>query len=871
MPIDLSNAKDLGKAASPRFFHTELTGDGKRKTGLLNPSVNAYNTDVNASQYVHKEYSYKRVIKNGNHTTTYIPTHPLVEPVHRLINEVPKPDTSDLFHIKDDYYLDLTIQGFVLVQSTAENDRFKHIYPRYLLKLYRLSDPQSDTCTPGVFHGMSQNNYDQYFTMNPYQIIEGITVFSVAEREAVKEYFTSLTVHDLLADLAQMWETDKAGEMIRDAIGPLVTLCSRNLNLEAAGHDALMTQLRMMETYKISLEKYRGIYSALVMNVRNPDALAELCKQNINLLMCDVLEVLENLKDDLEVPNTNHPYMPQGRYSSQQRAALSSPSPLTLVQAAAGTGKSTTIIGRIDYLTKGCKVDPRDITVLSFTNAAADNITERNQNVHAMTIASMIHETYALNYPRQNVSTNETLMNSLDIHYPTDSVAMGLQRCLKALKKNEPGSMAQLNRFIEKNFEAVVERLNRVRQTTLEIEIVIAYQKIDTLKEPSHITSRYLIVDEVQDTSVFEFIYLLKYVGKHKENLFMVGDSSQTLYEFRNADPRALNSLEASGVFDTYQLTTNYRSKQEILDMANVHLNDIEANQFAKMQMRANSLATSTKESFQESVQLDYRHVGRISRFIPDELAGVVHNTFQRYTTPKINNGEKVAFLAYSRRAATIMMKELETIYPDKKVVSLMSERPFVSTSFSVFVKHYWNSVTKVDPLQGTYIIEKLMIDNMARIVGPRNPEMGSKATRKALQAWKVQSDPSIKEWLKLYKAGRLTKEQYYDNLQQSLINHEIDNNAVRQSLTRDRNKSKMESDIVKNADILVSTVHGVKGLEFDHVVLVQEYKDPMPEDAKRLYYVAMTRAMKSEYILSYGTIQNPRIQADYDAIVESF
>ena len=42
-----------------------------------------------------------------------------------------------------------------------------------------------------------------------------------------------------------------------------------------------------------------------------------------------------------------------------------------------------------------------------------------------------------------------------------------------------------------------------------------------------------------------------------------------------------------------------------------------------------------------------------------------------------------------------------------------------------------------------------------------------------------------------------------------------------------------------------------------------------MAEDKKRMYYVAFTRAMKSEYILAYDTVASPQVQADYITVLE--
>ena len=227
-----------------------------------------------------------------------------------------------------------------------------------------------------------------------------------------------------------------------------------------------------------------------------------------------------------------------------------------------------------------CGVNPNDIMVLSFTNAAADNIKEKNPNVHSMTIASMIHEIYSANFSGHELSSLDTIINSLDIYYPTtvgtqspqQKVAETFKRRCSRIIRNDANAFTDMNNFIEENYDDVIAILDTIHQTSLELEIIICYQKIDTLIEPPSVTSKFLIMDEVQDNSIFEFVYTLKYIDKHKESLFIVGDCSQTLYEFRASNPRALNILEGSGTFTTYQLHVNYRSNQEILDFANIIL-----------------------------------------------------------------------------------------------------------------------------------------------------------------------------------------------------------------------------------------------------------------------------------------------------------
>ena len=62
---------------------------------------------------------------------------------------------------------------------------------------------------------------------------------------------------------------------------------------------------------------------------------------------------------------------------TQQLKCIVKPSPNHLVIAGAGTGKTTTVVGKVKYLLKSGACKPEDILVLSFTNASASEMKER--------------------------------------------------------------------------------------------------------------------------------------------------------------------------------------------------------------------------------------------------------------------------------------------------------------------------------------------------------------------------------------------------------------------------------------------------------------------------------------------------------------
>ena len=88
--------------------------------------------------------------------------------------------------------------------------------------------------------------------------------------------------------------------------------------------------------------------------------------------------------------------------------------------------------------------------------------------------------------------------------------------------------------------------------------------------------------------------------------------------------------------------------------------------------------------------------------------------------------------------------------------------------------------------------------------------------------------------------------------------------------MNKQKNQERKRKNLESKADLVVSTIHGAKGLEFDNVVVLYKEDPKMSQDTRRMFYVAFTRAMKSQYVLSYGTAKNPPIQSSYEQIVNA-
>lgn len=899
MPIILDdlqkNAQTLVKTYSPLFFSDRMTGRGKT-TGLLSVNNAPLMTSPDETTLTNHITCNKRHYKQDLTDILAIPINPIHasawEYMHKLT--VNADEKKNWFEIgsgpNGKLYLRMVLNAISIEEVTDPNGKgigipstTKKPHFNFMLLFFLEQDAavmEYEKTFTAALHRQKKNSFLLEFSSNPLADLQGkyfqaLSLNYNIDMKNIMTWIADYSLYDTAVETSEFWQ-----EHLHKALDQFFQNIAAN-ETDANGKVHVMAdiqvrhQIRHIMNYNVPLELYKHIYASISKHF-NKDTAKEYFKENLNLLLSDTMNELNQKKTSfptLPVPNPApaHPASVQ-KLSPQQLNAATSTDPLILVQSGAGSGKSTLILARIDYMI-ACGIDPNDIMVLSFTNAAANHIKDINPRLHSMTIASMIHELYHANYPDQTLSSLDTIINSIDIYYGNQPVIVNgkepierlFKRQLIKLKKMEPNSYTEVNNFIEEHLDEVINILNTIKQTSLELEIILCYLQIDTLKEPAEISSKYLIMDEVQDNSIFEFVYILKYINKNTEPLFLVGDASQTLYEFRASNPRAINILEGSGTFTAYQLTTNYRSNQEILDFANVLLSNIEANQYANIQLRANSLSPVTEASFLEKVNFNYQRY--TSKNFKEALPILIGTEIRPYIEKCLKRGEKVAFLAYARKDVAIMEDALKHHFPNHTAVSLVPEKMFNSTIMSTYIRKFWDNL-KFAPASSMVQIIRDDILKKLDLLTFSTPSV-EKAVREMLNNWVSTQQSTISAWTVQVNAGQITSDVYMDLLKENMLQYEINNNAIKQSVLSQRNQLNKDAERIKQADFLLSTIHSAKGLEFDNVVIIHKNSNSMTEEAKRMYYVAFTRAMKSEYIMSYDSVASPKIEADYNSILQ--
>ena len=298
---------------------------------------------------------------------------------------------------------------------------------------------------------------------------------------------------------------------------------------------------------------------------------------------------LDTLPPDFRVEN--HPL------DSEQRKAIYDPARFNLTVAGAGSGKTTTILGKILYLLQSGFASPPEILVLSFTHDSATELRERFLREYYQTFAeqillrksppptitietfhSLVLKLLRTLWPDFSVTTNE-IDNEQPVSEITDNVISGsdeltiqtsIIREFLDLHELAPETVAQIaSKFsseeYRKSFLTVSEKYQRElsgllekHQTTFSglIKLAIRYLRSDQIKT----RFRYIIVDEYQDLSALrqEFLHLL--LESSQANLFAVGDDWQAIYGFSGSRVDfTLNFRKFWGDFSLHRISKTYR------------------------------------------------------------------------------------------------------------------------------------------------------------------------------------------------------------------------------------------------------------------------------------------------------------------------
>ena len=598
----------------------------------------------------------------------------------------------------------------------------------------------------------------------------------------------------------------------------------------------------------------------------------------------------------------------QGLNQQQKEAVLCTEGPVLIV-AGAGAGKTKTITHRIAHMIEQ-GTQARSILAVTFTNKAAGEMRDRVRALIPEGRGTPLVATFHSLGVRllREFHTEAGLERGFSIWDRDDSmrvVKKALERLnieniaprqiLSAIsrEKGDGTTVAQYEAKANSFKDRTVAQVWRIYEKALHEEGALDFDDLlgRTLRllqdSPSTLSLlqnrwKYITIDEYQDTNAAQYEIARLLTGERR-NLCVVGDTDQNIYSWRGADIEHLMSFEK--VFPGTKvilLEQNYRSTRTILTAANSVISKNkrrkEKNLFTDNDTGEPLMAYGARNEIDESWFVAQTALALIEEGInPAEIAILYRENFQSraleeallaFSVPYRVLGTKFFerkevkdTLSYLRAALNPKSKvDLARIVgtPARGIGKVTLDKIFdTSEAPADAAPSMWGNLA-LHALSGSALIKvQTFLETIKKIRHAIDTLPTSEAVRYCVEASGMEE---------MYKND---KEEGYERLEniRELVNLAVryDDVTPPEGIERLLEEAALQSDQDELAEVQqavsLMTIHASKGLEFDAVFITgleqglfpslrEDTRDP--EEERRLFYVAVTRARKRLF-LSYA------------------
>lgn len=574
---------------------------------------------------------------------------------------------------------------------------------------------------------------------------------------------------------------------------------------------------------------------------------------------------------------------------AQTQAIMHKDGPM-MVLAGPGSGKTTVITHRVQYLTKEYGIDPGDILVITFTRAAAEEMRERYEALTgggSRVTFGTFHSIFfrilklAYRYTADNIVREEQQMQfvrelaqagGLEPEDENEFAASILSE-ISSVK----GERIALEHYYSKNCPDAVfrqlyagyeEKMRRAGLIDFDDMMVLC---LELFTERKDILSawqrryRYILIDEFQDINRLQY-EIVRMLAKPEDNLFIVGDDDQSIYRFRGAKPEIMLGFERDypGA-GRILLDVNYRSTEEIVAPA---LRLIGENQ----------------KRFSKAIHTTGRHGKNVITKLwqdPGEENLAIAREIQLYLQSGVRPGDIAVLYRTNAGPRFLMEKLMEYNLPfrTRDTVPNLYEH-WISRNILTYIRIAMGSRAREDILQvinrpKRYISREAMPDEtvsfermkafyaekdwIAERIESLEGDLRAIARMSPLAAVNyIRQGMGYDEYLIEYAAFRRMRPEELletaDELKESAAGFKTFDEwfahieAYKEELLRQAAQRRTETDA-----ITLATMHSAKGLEFPIVYILDANEGITPhsramldedmEEERRLFYVAMTRA----------------------------
>jgi len=540
-----------------------------------------------------------------------------------------------------------------------------------------------------------------------------------------------------------------------------------------------------------------------------------------------------------------------------------------LVVAPPGSGKTTVMLRRLLHILEE-GVSPKKIVVLTFSKASALEMEGRFQGksvikpffgtIHGLCyrILRVRKGNLSLIYGKDEFIIKNRLQKELKIDQDdVESIIRDISKYkVKTYLNEKEIHHTHKDDLFHKAFTIYEEeRIKRglLDFDDLQIEVLRQFEDEAFLKSFQDAHS-HILIDEFQDLDPIQ----LKIIERISENrqLFCVGDEDQCIYAFRGSDPTGMIDFEKMFGGKKLYLKYNYRSTENIVNYAGevIQLNALRNKKELLASRKEKRKITKIFPENQELMLMDI--AADIKKDQLRSYAVLYRTNREGMRVKEFLRKEKISFSSrdsynfFKGFIAKDILDYLRAAYQnDREAFLRIANKPYRYMSKTDMRKiGLGEDIQKVllDPSKNNYSLIKYreFLRDLSGIKG--------KSTEKVVEY--IEKVLGYEDYLKTYaeRTGRDEEELFEDLDEMKEVAGYYDNPL-------DLLTASVKEPESIDSKITLSTVHGVKGLEFDKVYVINAVEGYMPhgasmenlEEERRIFYVAITRAKEELNIYS--------------------
>lgn len=555
------------------------------------------------------------------------------------------------------------------------------------------------------------------------------------------------------------------------------------------------------------------------------------------------------------------------------------------------SGKTTVIINRVLHLIKDRGVSYKNIIVITFTRAAAENMKDRfiklgksgYSNIPFFGTFHGLFYRILRNYQEVKIIESKEayhlikkVLTSYMDEISEDKVKETLN-CISLFKtkgENFEGVQCNIDKEIFLKafnvYEEYKKEKNLLDFDDLQLQVYKLFKANPRILEGYRELFKHILVDEFQDCDDLQ-IEILKLLNINN-NIYAVGDEDQCIYSFRGSCPQYMVVFDQ--VFNNGKkkyLTINYRSGRKIVDISkkiiafNKERNEKVINSFKNSDGEVNIEYFYNEKEQGDNISRDIinnlcenKYSDNAVLFRTNEESRGIIDSFIRKDIPFVLLDKEYNFFNHFICQDLLGYLRLSVDIYNRECFERIINKPFryISKLNIEKVKH---NIIKDDVFSLFTSIDDLSLFQVKKIEEVKNKILSLNRMSLSGAINCILKDLGYLDYLKDYSNKfRLS----YEDLQDIVLQFEdaaSSHKNIISLLTYINEYSEILEKQKYNKDekdaVILSTIHGVKGMEFKKVYLINCNDENIPhksgmennlEEERRLFYVGITRAIES-------------------------